>query len=109
LLRKLAAAYGVIAIDPSPIQQKISNIIGEYSSKFAQLKDDRENMTLRLESGEEAETGIIKQVKVYIASKRSWASVTRCPDVMVTRAWSPAFCRKRTCRSCRMERRWISC
>jgi len=70
LLRKLAAAYGVIVIDPSPIQQKISNIIGEYSSKFAQLKDDRENMTLRLESGEEAETGIIKQVKVYIASKK---------------------------------------
>ncbi len=70
LLRKLAAAYDVIAIDPSPIQQKISTIIGEYSSKFAQLKDDRENMALRLESGEEAETGIIKQVKVYIASKK---------------------------------------
>ena len=70
LLRKLAAAYDVIAIDPSPIQQKISNIIGEYSSKFAQLKDDRENMALRLESGEEAEAGIIKQVKVYIASKK---------------------------------------
>ena len=70
LLRKLAAAYDVIAIDPSPIQQKISNIIGEYSTKFAQLKDDRENMSLRLESGEEAETGIIKQVKVYIASKK---------------------------------------
>ena len=70
LLRKLAAAYDVIAIDPSPIQQKISNIIGEYSSKFAQLKDDRENMALRLESGEDAETGIIKQVKVYVASKK---------------------------------------
>ena len=70
LLRKLAAAYDVIAIDPSPIQQKISNIIGEHSTKFAQLKDDRENMSLRLESGEEAETGIIKQVKVYIASKK---------------------------------------
>ena len=70
LLRKLAAAYDVIAIDPSPIQQKISNIIGEYSTKFSQLKDDRENMSLRLESGEEAEAGIIKQVKVYIASKK---------------------------------------
>ena len=70
LLRKLSAAYDVIAIDPSPIQQKISNIIGEYSAKFAQLKDDRENMALRLESGEEAETGIIKQVKVFIASKK---------------------------------------
>lgn len=70
LLRKLAAAYDVIAIDPSPIQQKISTIIGEYSSKFAQLKDDRENMALRLESGEDAEAGIIKQVKVYVASKK---------------------------------------
>ena len=70
LLRKLAAAYDVIAIDPSPIQQKINNIIGEYSSKFAQLKDDRENMALRLESGEETEAGIIKQVKVFIASKK---------------------------------------
>ncbi len=70
LLRKLGTAYDVIAIDPSPIQQKISNIIGEYSTKFAQLKDDRENMALRLESGEEAETGIIKQVKVFIASKK---------------------------------------
>lgn len=70
LLRKLAAAYDVIAIDPSPIQQKISTIIGEYSSKFAQLSDDRENMALRLESGEDAEAGIIKQVKVYVASKK---------------------------------------
>ncbi len=70
LLRKLAAAYDVIAIDPSPIQQKISTIIGEYSSKFAQLKDDRENMALRLESGEDAEAGIIKQVKVFVASKK---------------------------------------
>ena len=70
LLRKLAVAYDVIAIDPSPIQQKISHIIGEFSSRFSQLKDDRENMALRLESGEEAEAGIIKQVKVYIASKK---------------------------------------
>ena len=70
LLRKLAAAYDVIAIDPSPIQQKISSIISEYSAKFVQLKDDRENMELRLESGEDTEPGIIKQVKVFIASKK---------------------------------------
>jgi DNA-directed RNA polymerase subunit beta len=70
LLRKLAAAYDVIAIDPSPIQQKINNIISEYSAKFAQVKDDRDNMSLRLESGEDTETGIIKQVKVFIASKK---------------------------------------
>ena len=70
LLRKLAQAYDVIAIDPSPIQQRITSIINEYSTKFAQLKDERENMLLRMESGEDADVGIIKQVKVYIASKK---------------------------------------
>ena len=70
LLRKLAAAYDVIAIDPSPIQQKITSIIGEFTSKFAQLKLDRDAMAERLESGEDTDTGVIKQVKVYIASKK---------------------------------------
>ena len=70
LLRKLAAAYDVIAIDPSPIQQKIMSIIGEYSGKFEQVKEERENLELRMEAGEETDAGIVKQVKVYIASKK---------------------------------------
>jgi len=70
LLRKLAAAADVISIDPSPIQQKISSIIGEYSNKFAQLRAEKEDLILRQESGEDTEQGIIKQVKVFIASKK---------------------------------------
>ena len=70
LLRKLATAYDVIEIDPSPIQQKISNIIGDFSSRFKQLKDDQASFNERMESGEEPETGVIKQVKVFIASKK---------------------------------------
>ena len=46
------------------------SIIGEYSGKFEQVKEERENLELRMEAGEETDAGIVKQVKVYIASKK---------------------------------------
>ncbi len=70
LLRKLAAAHEHIEIDPSPIQIKIQQIIDEYSHKFSELELDNERQMDRLESGDELDQGIIKQVKVYIASKK---------------------------------------
>jgi DNA-directed RNA polymerase subunit beta len=70
LLRKLATAYDHIEIDPSPIRNRIREIIGGYEHKFAELELERDRATDRVESGEEVEPGIIKQVKVYIASKR---------------------------------------
>ncbi|MBU0678554.1 MAG: DNA-directed RNA polymerase subunit beta, partial [Verrucomicrobia bacterium] len=70
LLRKLAAAHDHIGIDPSPIQIKIQGIISEFSSKFSDLEMEQERATDRVESGDEIDQGIIKQVKVYIASKK---------------------------------------
>src|SRR5882762_2840127 len=70
LLRKLATAHDHIEIDPSPIRNRIREIIGVYEHKFAELELERDRATDRIESGEEIEPGIIKQVKVYIASKR---------------------------------------
>ena len=70
LLRKLATAHDHIEIDPSPIRNRIREIIGGYEHKFAELELERDRATDRVESGEEVEPGIIKQVKVYIASKR---------------------------------------
>ncbi len=70
LLRKLATAHDHIEIDPSPIRNRIREIIGTYEHKFAELELERDRATDRVESGEEIEPGIIKQVKVYIASKR---------------------------------------
>src|SRR5512140_1182813 len=70
LLRKLATAHDHIEIDPSPIRNRIREIIGGYEHKFAELELERDRATDRVESGEEIEPGIIKQVKVYIASKR---------------------------------------
>src|SRR5205807_7509714 len=70
LLRKLANVYDHIEIDPSPIRNKIREIIGHYEHKFAELELERERSMDRVESGDDIVPGIIKQVKVYIASKR---------------------------------------
>ena len=70
LLRKLAGVYDHVDIDPSPIRNKIREIIGHYEHKFAELDLENERSLDRVESGDDIDPGIIKQVKVYIASKR---------------------------------------
>ncbi len=70
LLRKLAGVYDKIEIDPSPIRNKINEIIGAFKKKFEELQMQQDQESERVESGEETDVGIIKQVKVYIASKR---------------------------------------
>jgi DNA-directed RNA polymerase subunit beta len=70
LLRKLAGVYDRIEIDPSPIRNKINEIIGTFKKKFDDLQMQHDEEMERAESGDEVDVGIIKQVKVYIASKR---------------------------------------
>src|SRR6267378_1666359 len=70
LLRKLASVYDRIEIDPSPIRNKINEIIGSFKKKFDDLQMQHDEEMERLEAGDEVDTGIIKSVKVYIASKR---------------------------------------
>ncbi len=70
LLRKLASSAEHIQIESSPIQVKIDEIIGEFTPKFAELDDEHDRSMDRFESGDEIDQGIIKQVRVYVASKR---------------------------------------
>ena len=71
LLRKLAAAYEQIEIDPSPIRNKINDIISSYKRKFDDLQTQHDDEMERAESGkEDPGEGTIKSVRVYIASKR---------------------------------------
>src|SRR4051812_24874962 len=70
LLRKLAGVYDRIEIDPSPIRNKINEIIGTFKKKFEDLQMQHDEEMERVEAGDEIDVGIIKQVKVYIASKR---------------------------------------
>ena len=70
LLKKLATVYDRIEIDPSPIRNKINEIIGVFKKKFDDLESQHAEEMERVESGEETDGGVVKQVKVYVASKR---------------------------------------
>ncbi|HVR34890.1 MAG TPA: DNA-directed RNA polymerase subunit beta [Methylomirabilota bacterium] len=70
LLRKLAGVYDRIEIDPSPIRNKINEIIGSFKKKFDDLQMQHDEEMERVEAGDEVDSGVIKSVKVYIASKR---------------------------------------
>jgi DNA-directed RNA polymerase subunit beta len=70
LLRKLAGVYDHVDIDPSPIRNKIREIIGQFEHKFAELELEHERSLEKVDSGDDVDPGIIKQVKVFIASKR---------------------------------------
>ena len=70
LLRKLAGVYDHVDIDPSPIRNKIREIIGQFEHKFAELELEHERSLDKVESGDDVDPGIIKQVKVFVASKR---------------------------------------
>ena len=70
LLRKLSAVYDRIEIDPSPIRNKINEIISSFKKKFDDLQMQFDDEMERFEAGDDVDPGVIKSVKVYIASKR---------------------------------------
>jgi DNA-directed RNA polymerase subunit beta len=70
LLRRLARGFQHLEMEPSPIKIKITEITGAYAPKFEDLEIERERESERLDSGDEVDSGIIKQVKVYVASKK---------------------------------------
>lgn len=70
LLRRLAAVSKDIQIDPSPVRIKIMEIIDNYQKRFDEIDFEREQRVDAIESGDVAETGVIKNVRVFIAGKR---------------------------------------
>ena len=71
LLRKLAAVHDHIEIDPSPDPQQDPRD-HRLASRAAspELDTERERKLDQLESGDEVDPGVIKEVKVFIATKR---------------------------------------
>ena len=55
---------------PAPIRNKIREIIGQFEHRFEDLDREKDENLGRIESGDDVDPGIIKQVKVYVASKR---------------------------------------
>src|SRR5438045_5500943 len=52
LLRKLAQVYDHVDIDPSPIRNKIREIIGQFAHKFQELDQEHEMSIDKIESGD---------------------------------------------------------
>jgi DNA-directed RNA polymerase subunit beta len=70
LLRRLAAVSRNISIDPSPVRIKIMEIVDNYQKKFDELDNERERKIESIELGDGSDSGVVKNVKVYIAAKR---------------------------------------
>ncbi len=70
LLRKLAESYDTIEIDPSPVRSKIMDIVAAFEQKFSDADMERERSLDRIEAGSESESGVVKLVRVFVASKR---------------------------------------
>ncbi len=70
LLRRLAAVANHIEIDPSPVRIKIMEIIESFQKRFDELEEEHKRRVDSIESGDEGEGGVVKNVKVYIAARR---------------------------------------
>ncbi len=69
-VRALAKNLENIEMEQSPVRNRIFEIIAGYSPRLEDLAMERERALDKLESGDDVDPGIIKQVKVYVASKR---------------------------------------
>ncbi len=69
-ITKLAAAYGTYCMADCSMKSVIEPIMISYKPRFMQLDQKRDEAIAALEHGEGEESGVIKKVKVYVASKR---------------------------------------
>jgi DNA-directed RNA polymerase subunit beta len=70
LCRKLAAAHDKYKLPVGPTKEQIDEIMKSFSIRVRDLETRRDEMISRYESGDGEDPGVIRQVKVYIASKR---------------------------------------
>jgi DNA-directed RNA polymerase subunit beta len=70
LLRRLASVSKYIDIDPSPVRIRIMEIVEGFQVKFDELEEERERKISGIETGSDVDQGVIKSVKVYVATKR---------------------------------------
>ncbi len=69
-ITKLAAAYATYSLPECPMKSVIDSIMISYKPRFMQLEQNREERIASCEQGNAEDTGVIKKVKVYVASKR---------------------------------------
>ena len=70
LLRKLAAAHKHFKMPNGPTKEQVDEIMKIYNLRIDDLETRRNEITNRYETEDGEDPGVIKQVKVYVASKR---------------------------------------
>ncbi|MDR3143277.1 MAG: DNA-directed RNA polymerase subunit beta [Puniceicoccales bacterium] len=70
LLRRLATCSESIETEPSPVRNRIMEIIDTYRYRFRELDQERSRKIALVEAGQLGESGVIKSVKVLVATKR---------------------------------------
>ena len=73
LLRKLALHHDVYKMPNSPARDQIEEVMQSFRLRLRDLETRRDEIVERYETGDGDELGDIKQVKVYVASKRKLA------------------------------------
>jgi DNA-directed RNA polymerase subunit beta len=67
---KLANKYQLYKMDACPLKKTIDGIIDVSVPRFKEIEFSRDEILKSLDKGEGVDPGIVKKVKVYVASKR---------------------------------------
>ncbi|HCE44181.1 MAG TPA: DNA-directed RNA polymerase subunit beta [Lentisphaeria bacterium] len=67
---KLANKHQHYKMDSCPLRKTIDGIIDTFVPRFKEIEASRDEILKSLEKGEGVDPGIVKKVKVYVASKR---------------------------------------
>ena len=70
MLRKLAQNHEVYRIAAGPTKDQIDEVVKPFRVRFRDLKTNHQEIVQRLQHSEGVDPGIVKTVKVYIASRR---------------------------------------
>lgn len=69
-LVKLSNKHNAYRMDDCPLKNSIDEIMGTFNPRFDEIENVRDGTIQNLENGEGDAPGVIKKVKVYVASKR---------------------------------------
>ncbi|OGV72282.1 MAG: DNA-directed RNA polymerase subunit beta [Lentisphaerae bacterium RIFOXYB12_FULL_65_16] len=70
MLRRLAHHHGSYSMPPGPAKDQIDEVMNSFKLRIRDITLRRDETVDRLEKGDGADPGVIKSVKVYVASKR---------------------------------------
>ena len=79
-------------------EEEIEAIFKRYNTQASIVRGRYQGIVERMEKGDDLPPGVVKMVKIYVATKRKLRWVTKWPDVTAIRVSFRVCCLKRICR-----------